>query len=157
MRLSFFLMFILFLNSGCGYQSNSFLKETNSIAVPIFENQTTYRGIEFELTNSVHNQIKSRTPFRLVSKPEYADLLLKGEIVNYQKPVSIEGRLDIVLASEVLVTVKVTLIDQKTGKSILEKIYTARNDLIPSRKEDELSAQARIYENISQWIVSLLE
>ncbi|MFA5793743.1 MAG: LPS assembly lipoprotein LptE [Candidatus Brocadiia bacterium] len=157
MKISFFLVFALILSSGCGYKPSLFLKETSSIAVPIFENQTTYRGIEFELTNFVHNQIKSRTPFRLVAKPEYADLLIKGEIIDYQKPVSIEGRLDIVMASEVVITVKVTLLDQKTGKSILEKKYTSRNDLIPSRKEDEISARERIYENISQWVVSLLE
>lgn len=147
----------LCLLAGCGYQSVSYMKEVSTISVPIFDNQTTYREMEFELTRAVHNQIKSCTPFLLEPKPEQADILLKGEITNYRKPVAIEGKLDVVLASEVLMTAKVTLIDQKTGKIILEKIYTARADLIPSRMQDESTARARIYEILSQWVVSLLE
>ncbi len=143
--------------SGCGYKSTAYVNESNTIAVPVFDNQTTYRENEFELTRAVHNQIKTRTPLQLVAKPESADLLLKGEIIDYKKPVAIEGKLDVVLASEVVMTVKVTLIDQKTGKTLVDKQYSARGDVIPSRQGDEATARARIYEEISQWVVTLLE
>lgn len=142
---------------GCGYRSVSYIKEVSTVAVPIFDNQTAYRDLEFELTRAIHNQIKSSTPFRLEPKPERADLLLKGEITSYRKPVAIEGTLDSVLASDILMTVKAVLIDQKTGKTIMEKTYTARADLIPSRMQDESTARARIYEMVSRWVVSLLE
>ncbi|MBI4712585.1 MAG: LptE family protein [Planctomycetes bacterium] len=149
--------FYFLLLSACGYQNTNYVKEVTTIAVPVFDNKTTYREKEFELTQLVQREIKARTPFRLVAKPEQADLVLKGEITDYRKPAVIEGRLDEVLAAEVAVTVNVSLIEQKSGKVLLSKNYVGRGELIPSRGQNEDSATARVYEDISQWVVSLLE
>jgi hypothetical protein len=83
---------------GCGYQwadtggggfaqepghkwNGLYRQDVKTVAVPIFTNRTYYRGVEFNLTKAVINQIESRTPYKVVPK-ERADTVLEGEVIN---------------------------------------------------------------------------
>ena len=63
-----------------GYTSSS-LYPTNfrSVSVPIFENSTMTRNVEFMLTDAVIKEIQSRTQYRILGE-QYADTLLTGTI-----------------------------------------------------------------------------
>ena len=74
------------LAAGCasdptiGYSATSvFSSEIRSIAVPIFENKTFVRDVEFELTDALIKEIESRTPYRVTSQAG-ADSILIGTI-----------------------------------------------------------------------------
>lgn len=84
--------------TGCGYQwadtgrggfaqepghkwNGLYRQDVKTVAVPIFINRTYYRGVEFNLTKAVINQIESRTPYKVVAR-EQADTILEGEVMN---------------------------------------------------------------------------
>ncbi len=70
---------------GCGYSSKElFPTEYNTVAVPIFENRTFYRGVEFELAESMVKQIESRTPYKVVA-PGGAQTIMEGTITDIQQ------------------------------------------------------------------------
>ncbi|MBI5779292.1 MAG: hypothetical protein HZA49_07540 [Planctomycetes bacterium] len=152
-------MFLLV--AGCGYQPNLYLKEVTAVAVPIFDNKTAWREMEFELTNLVQREIKARTPFRLVSHPEDADIIIQGEITDYRKPAMVEDVQDNVIVAGSVMVLKVSIKEQKTGKEILTKSQTAQSEFIRGASEAATDAEYRgrqqTLEQLSRWVVSLLE
>ena len=71
--------------AGCGYSSKElFPEQYQTVAAPIFENRTFYRGVEFELAEAVTKQIESRTPYKVVS-PGVAQTILEGTITNIEQ------------------------------------------------------------------------
>ena len=80
------LLVVLALSAtGCGYSSKElFPTQYNTVAVPIFENRTFYRGMEFELAESMVKQIESRTPYKVVA-PGGAQTIMEGTITNVEQ------------------------------------------------------------------------
>lgn len=155
-------VWVVFLSLiSCGYQANPYLKDVATVAVPIFDNKTTWREMEFELTNLVHREIKARTPFRLVSHPEDADIIIQGEIVDYRKPVMVEDATDNVIVAGSVMTLKVSIKEQKTGREILSKSQNVQSEFIRGASETTTDAEYRgrqqTLEQLSRWVVSLLE
>ncbi len=79
-------LFVCFVYGGCasdptaGYSSTSlYPKVFRSVAVPVFQNNTMTRNIEFMLTDAVIKEIQSRTQYRILGE-QYADTLLTGTI-----------------------------------------------------------------------------
>ena len=75
--------------SGCGYtQQELFNTEYQTVAVPIFQNKTFYRGVELELTEALIKEIELRTPYK-VTATNTAQTILEGQIVAIsQSPLS---------------------------------------------------------------------
>lgn len=81
--------------SGCGYHWSGdsggaepgyewkglYREDVKTVAVPIFVNRTFYRGVEFDLSKAVVNQLEGRTPYKVAPR-ERADSILEGEIIN---------------------------------------------------------------------------
>jgi len=159
LRKSVWLIFLLIVS--CGYQLNPYLKEVTTVAVPIFENKTAWREMEFELTSLVHREIKARTFFRLVSHPEDADIIIQGEITNYRKSIMVEDAQDNVIMAASMMTLKVTIKEQKTGKEIFSKSRNVQSEFIGGMNEAATDAEYRgrqqTFEQLSRWVVSLLE
>jgi len=71
--------------AGCGYQhAETFPTEYETVAVPIFENRTFYKGVEFDLAEALSKQVTDRTPYRL-AEPGSADTMLEGTIVQVEQ------------------------------------------------------------------------
>tara|TARA_B100000959_G_C14933863_1_gene604835 strand:+ start:1168 stop:1680 length:513 start_codon:yes stop_codon:yes gene_type:complete len=71
-------------NPTVGYSSASlYAKEYHSVAVPIFQNETMTRNMEFMLTDAVIKEIQSRTPYAVLGE-KYADTILTGTITNIE-------------------------------------------------------------------------
>jgi hypothetical protein len=58
-----------------------------TVYVPIFQNVTYARGLEFELTKAVIREIEAKTPFKVVDCRAYADTELIGKIISTTKSV----------------------------------------------------------------------
>ena len=70
---------------GCGYHAGGLFDESiSTVAVPIFENRTFFRGVEFDLTEALAKEIESTTPYKVTSESE-ADSVLTGTITRVEK------------------------------------------------------------------------
>ncbi len=108
--------------SGCGYSSKElFPEQYNTVAVPIFENRTFYRGMEFELAEAMVKQIESRTPYKVVS-PGTAQTILEGTITDVQQ-VQLSRRRPGGVPQEVELTVTIDFVwkDLTTGELITDR------------------------------------
>ena len=86
-------LFVLLLGiiiSGCasdptvGYSTQSlYAPQFRTVAVPMFENNTTSRQMEMMLTDALVKKIQSRTPYRVVDEMN-ADTLLTGTITDVE-------------------------------------------------------------------------
>lgn len=70
-----------------GYRSEPLYdRDIATIAVPIFENRTFERGVEFDLTEAVIKEIELRTPYKVV-RAGRADSQLLGAVVSVDRRV----------------------------------------------------------------------
>ncbi len=71
---------------GCGYrvagQGSRLPKNLKVIAVPAFENQTAWMGLEQRLAGAVMQEFIHRTRFDVVGKTEGADAVLRGTVLR---------------------------------------------------------------------------
>lgn len=66
--------------SGCGYSvERSYPEAVRSVSVPIFENRTPWRELEFQLAEALKKEIEQRTPYK-VTATNAADTILQGRI-----------------------------------------------------------------------------
>jgi hypothetical protein len=91
---------------GCGYAHRElFPQQVRTVAVPIFENRTFYRDVEFDLTEALIKELELRTPYKVV-RSGMADTRLSGTVVAVDQ--SLLSRVqDGGLPQEVEVTVRV--------------------------------------------------
>ncbi len=117
--------------SGCGYLvGNGFGPEIRSVAVPIFQNDTYRRNIEFQLTEAVQKEIQNRTPFRLAKEAD-ADTILIGRITQARKDVLGETRFDDPRELQLTLLVRVTWEDRRSGQVLAEHEMPVAPELIP--------------------------
>jgi len=75
------------LIAGCGYSTAPVLKENvSSVYIPIFDNRTFRRGLEYELTEAIRDQILYKTDLKIADK-DRADSILTGEILDFRESV----------------------------------------------------------------------
>jgi len=97
-----------------------------TIRVPIFQNLSTYRDLEFELTKAVVREIEQKTPFKVVGLGSPADTELDCKIISFGKTILNRNQLNEVREADTILTVEVTWRDLRTGE-ILTKPLTPRN------------------------------
>ncbi len=110
-----------FLTSGgCGYMVGApYAPEVRTVAVPIFENNSSRRGIEVQLTEAVQKEIQARTPFHLANEP-YADTRLIGRIVQVNKRVLGQTGFDDPRELQVSLAVEIKWEDTRNSRVIAE-------------------------------------
>jgi hypothetical protein len=105
-----------------------------TVAVPIFENDTFHRDIEFELADALIKEIERRTPYK-VTPASRAHTILAGRIRSVEiEPLS-RSRLT-GLSEEVLlrITVDFKWTDLRTNAVLVERReFTAQALFVPSR------------------------
>jgi hypothetical protein len=133
---------LFLLISGCGYTTKSLIsRKINSIYIPIFENNTFRRGLEFDLTNAVKDEIMSKTKLR-IAKKDSADTILTGKITKVT-----EGMLT-----------DIKLVDRRTGRTLIEEKGLKRSaEFVVSRGENIKSASQESLTDLAEIIVSQLE
>jgi hypothetical protein len=100
-----------------GYTTKSqFPRDIRTIRVPVFQNKTYLRGVEFELTEAVIKQIEQKTSWKVVQ--EGADVELVGIVMAMPKRVILPNRLNEVRQAELTLSVQIFLHDLRTGQPI---------------------------------------
>lgn len=146
--------------TGCNYrQAELFPTEYKTVAVPIFRNQSFYRGVEFDLTEALTKELELRSPYKVVPV-DHADTLLDGTIVSVtQKQLS--RRRDVGLPEEMELTVMVDFQwkDQRTGNLIRERRgFASVGRYIPTTPVGEplATAQHAAAERLAMDIVAVM-
>ncbi len=117
--------------SGCGYMvGNAFGPEVRTVEVPVFQNDTYRRGIEYQLTEAVQREIQTHTPYRL-SKGPGTDTRLTGRIVDIGKKVLGETQYDDPRELQLTLYVVVTWEDLRTGQVLASQEVPLQPQAIP--------------------------
>lgn len=134
-----------FLSSSCavdsslGYSSSTlYSKQFSSVAVPIFNNNTMNRNLEFMLTDALIKEIQSRTPYRVVGE-QYADTLITGTIKSVDLQTLSQSRTT-GLDNEVLIKTVIDFewINLNSGDRIVGRgNFSSSSLFIPSRPSSE--------------------
>ncbi len=145
------------LMCGCGYSTRSLIsRNINSIHIPIFENDTFRRGIEFDLTKAVKNEVMSKTNLRIASK-DHADNILHGTVKDFTERIITHGFRDSVVEAQMTLFVDIQLVDRRTGRTLIDKkgINQATGDIVRRGETLESAIEEGIVD-MAETIVNLL-
>ncbi len=87
-----------------------------TVYVPIFENKTFRRGLEFDLTRAVIKEIEWKTPFKVVSDRDKADTELLCTVAAFGKNILNRNQLNEQRETETVLTVAVVWKDLRSGE-----------------------------------------
>lgn len=151
---------------GCGYTvGKSFDRDIKTVAVPIFQNETDRRGLEFQLTEAVQKEITKRSHYKL-AKGLDADTRLTGQIVGFRKDVLGETRDDDPRELQTSLQVKVLWEDIRSGTILAQEEIplsldpipmSAQSDFSPEVGQSLASALNDVYDLMARRIVNLME
>jgi Lipopolysaccharide-assembly len=88
----------------------------HTVRVPIFKNNTYWRGLEFDLTRAVVREVESKTPFKVVGEGCSADTELTGAIVVFNKNILNRTQYNEVREGETVLAVEVYWRDLRSGQ-----------------------------------------
>ena len=139
------IMALLALVTGCGYQAGYVARDDlKRVAVPVFANDTFYRGIEIELTRQVITRMEKETLYGIVDSSR-ADAVLEGRILAYRLAVLQENERNNPTEVQMVLSVEATLRDARTG-AVLSKATVREGDSFSTPAgEDELSQRALLF------------
>lgn len=146
------LILIFALISGCGYSTKSLIsRKINSIYIPVFDNTTFRRGLEFELTKAVKDEIMSKTNLRIVQK-DSADTILYGTIESVTEGILTQDITDNIVESRLTIRVDIKLKDRRTGRVLISEnglknsaeFIVRRGETIDSAAEEGLIELAKV-------------
>lgn len=152
------IMVLFAMISGCGYTTKSLIsRKINSIYIPIFENDTFRRGLEFDLTTAVKDEIMSNTKLRILQK-DVADTILTGKIVNVSEGMISSNSQDDIVESRVIITVNIQLVDRRSGRTLVNSTNLNNSaEFIVKRGENINSATQESLAGLAEKIVNQLE
>ena len=142
--------------NSCGYYSfrGSIPSEIKKIAVPLFDDNTSYPGVRDDLTNQVIDAFILDNTLQVVDESE-ADLLLTGTILSISERAAIVTTGEEVQQFEVYVNVKVKCEELKTGKVWWEKAVRRFGTMDQAGTQDERDAAIAVaLEEITQDILN---
>lgn len=100
-----------------GYSSQpNYDRSIRTVYVPIFQNRTFYRGLEFQLTQSVIEKIESIAGFKVVSDVTAADTELSGTIVTFTKNILNRNQLNEIREGETVLGCEIVWRDLRSGE-----------------------------------------
>ncbi|MHC4246367.1 MAG: LPS assembly lipoprotein LptE [Planctomycetota bacterium] len=115
-----------------------------TISIPLFRNETWFRGLERELGRSLVVEMESRTPYKVTGQGT-ADTLLRGTIRSAEL-ILLSSSVTTGLADEMLFKAELDFewVDLATGETLVERKGFASSALFtPSRPSQETIDLAR--------------
>lgn len=109
---------------------NGFNPDIKTVSVPIFENDTFRRGLEYQLTEAVQKRIQTGSPYRL-ARGNDADTRLTGRIVQTRKDVLGENANDDPRQLQFSIMVRVTWENLRTGEIIAQNEIPVAPEAVP--------------------------
>lgn len=144
--------------ASCGYTSRSLIDQNvQSVYVPIFDNDTFRRDLEYDLTKAIKEEILFGTQLKIVDE-KHADTILTGILKDVQENVLIENPDAVTIESRVNVFVQFSWLDQRTGRILIDKQNVAASaEFIATRNEDIRTGEIEAFVNTARKIINLME
>ena len=151
---------------GCGYQmagrgTSQLSPHLRTIAIPVFENNSTEPTIQRPLTEALRRAFITDGRLRLVNNQDAADLLVTGTLTKYWIRAVAFNRFDVVTEYWVYIEADVLVQDQVKDQVYLTQTlktrwdYLADNSVIISEASRQ-EALTQTYRVLSQRLVSLV-
>jgi len=103
----------------------------HTIRVPIFQNRTFIRGVEFDLTQAVIRDIEQKTPYKVVGPGCNADTELTGTVLIFTKGLLNVNQINEVREAETTLSVEVVWRDLRTGEYLTKPIRRPGQPALP--------------------------
>jgi outer membrane lipopolysaccharide assembly protein LptE/RlpB len=147
------LVFALIL-SGCGVYSfsGSMSSGIESVAVPVFENESVEYGIAEDLTSGVIEGFVADNTLKVISRSK-ADAVLEGIILRYERLAYTYDENDQVQEYKVNITAKVRL-NKSDGSLVWEEESLAGYGIYHADDETEEEGKSRAIEKIAEDIIN---
>ncbi|MFH1024323.1 MAG: LptE family protein [Planctomycetota bacterium] len=147
---------LLAATAGCGYSSHFELPDNiQRVAVPIFENKTLYRDLEYDLTAAVKQEIQARSKLE-VTEVEGADAVLSGVIIDYSVYAIRTDQDSQTTEYAVVLTFDAKLEEQEGGKILFAtKGRRITSTYVVARGEDETTARRVAFARMARQLVAL--
>jgi hypothetical protein len=152
----------LLLQTGCaGYRVGPVLNaDYKSAAVPMFKNKTLRPQLEAQITNAIIRQLQSDGTLRIDSQ-DAADIVVAGEIIDYQRTPLRSVRQETGVAREyrITITAQVDARDRRTGQAIFSAAKVAGSTDVfigDDLQAAESQALPLIADELARNVVSLL-
>lgn len=159
-----------FVAGGCGYansvadtasgytNSSLYRQDVRTVAVPVFSSKSYVRGVEFQLTTAIVQQIESTTPYKVVPS-ERADTILEGQVVDVGvSSVSNDSRAAIPQEQLFKISVNFTWKDLRTGRVMVERRnFEQTSTFYPTIAEGRWAGSQQAAEQLARGIVQELQ
>ncbi len=128
----------------CGYhvagRADLLPDEIRTIAVPAFDNNTERYRLTQMMAAAITREFIQRTRYRVVAKPEEADAILYGGVVNqFTYPTIFDSQTGRATGMQVIIVLDLRLVREGTG----EMLY--RNSGLTVQNRYEISADQEAY------------
>ena len=150
--------------SGCGkmsgYSNESLFPENvSSVYVEMFENQTFWRGVEYELTDALAKRIEAETPYKIISSRDRADTVISGQILSIDQFIlSVERERGSALEKEVELRATVNWKNLKTGQLLIDsQLVSASASYSPLQEQGFKYASSLAANKLARKIVESME
>ena len=143
---------------GCGYTAGSLTPYgIKTVAVPIFQNDTLYRGYEFLLTKAIITEIATRTSLHPTAR-DAAETMLVGNITSIRQSTVIKDENRQATQFDVTIAVNILWTDTRTGKPIVPAQTLAETvQVTTDRGENFENALIQALRKLARSIVYTLE
>jgi hypothetical protein len=161
------LLALLVCITGCGYKvtgkADLLPKEIATIAIPAFENITTRYRLTQVLPQAITREFVTRTRYRIVPKPEDADAILYGTVVNiYSYPSIFDSTTGRAAGMQVLIVLDLRLVQAGTGTMLYQATglsVQTRYEISTDQEayfEESDTALARVSGEVARRVVSAI-
>ncbi|OGC94758.1 MAG: hypothetical protein A2W25_03075 [candidate division Zixibacteria bacterium RBG_16_53_22] len=143
----------LLVSVACGIYtfSPSALGSVRSLAIPLFENETTESGIRERLTDQLAQAFVNDNTLKVV-REQQADAIMHGSVVSYVLDPYSYSQAEVVSEYICRIGLNVTFVNRKTGKAIWEEKgmtnFGIYNPATETEEDGKARAVAKLVEDI---------
>ncbi|MFC1737793.1 LptE family protein [Planctomycetota bacterium] len=143
-----------------GYSGESlFPKDVETVYVQMFDNQSFWRGVEYDLTDALVKRIEVETPYKVVSSPDRADTVISGQLTSVTRPtLSTERETGRAMEREVELMAVVNWKNLKTGQLLVDNTSVGASASYSEWQQQGFDyASTLAANNLARRIVELME
>ena len=144
---------LILLSCGVYTFSPSAIGDIKSIAVPLFDNQTTESGLRELLTDQLSQAYVSDNTIKIASQTQ-ADGIVKGSVTNYVREAYTYTQAEVVSQYKCTITVSVEFTNRRSGKVIWAEKGLSNWGLYDSDTESEDIGKQRAVTKLVEDIVN---
>ena len=146
---------------GCqGYRSDSLYRsDIDTVYVEMFQSKSFRRGLEYNLSRAVAQQVELKTPYRVTSDRRRADTVLRGTILSIADHITTrQGDVGRPMDSRTTVVIEVTWTNVKTGQQLMEnKKFRMTGSYAALQGQDWDTAAGDAVEDLAVRLVEAME